>query len=131
MFHVEPMHVRIDSLCNFALGFVDMNSTTARGYATVAAIFVLSGVVGNCDVAEEYRIEAQEKVLRPARVMSMPRPAFEEPHRLLRLTPPVECVRLPGIEGMGREWIRSWGDGELPPAIPTCANARHGTDKEV
>jgi hypothetical protein len=43
---------------------------------------------------------------------------------VLRISPPVHCVRLPGIEGMGQEWIRSWGDGDLPPAIPTCVNAR-------
>lgn len=59
-------------------------------------------------------------------------PIFESPIELLQLTPPVPCVRLEGVHGgMGREWIRSWGDGEHPPAMPTCVRASHDTTEKL
>ena len=36
------------------------------------ALFLLAGIVGNFDLAHEYELEAVEKEVRPARVMSMP-----------------------------------------------------------
>jgi hypothetical protein len=52
-------------------------------------------------------------------------PIYESPVELLQLTPPVPCVRLDGITDMGSEWIRSWGDGDTPPAIQTCVRASY------
>jgi hypothetical protein len=90
-----------------------------RFVAALAALVVAFGLVGNFDVADEYERGALEKEVRPARVLSMP-PAtgFEEPHRLRMLAIPLLCNG-----SGGEEWIRQWGDGDLPPAIPTCVNA--------
>jgi hypothetical protein len=56
-------------------------------------------------------------------------PIYESPAEFMRLTPPVPCVRLDGVTDMGREWIRSWGDGAPPPAIPTCVRASYSGGK--
>lgn len=85
----------------------------------VAAILALVFVWGR---AEREGIEATEEIRR----MTMPpATAFEEQHELLRLTVPVRCERLPGVEGMGEQWIRQWGDGALPTLVPTCVRAVH------
>lgn len=47
----------------------------------------------------------------------------EHPSDLMRLSLPVQCVRPEGVEGVGREWIRQWGDGQLPPLVPNCVKA--------
>jgi hypothetical protein len=71
-----------------------------------------------------YVFAAPQALSSPSRVSTPAHEPAEAAIFVLRISPPVHCVRLPGIEGMGHEWIRQWGDGELPPAIPTCVNAR-------
>jgi len=64
-------------------------------------------------------IPSDGAVSEPARAMPPGGRIFERPAELMRLTPPLLC-RGKG----GEQWIRSWGDGKLPPAIPTCVRAR-------
>ena len=56
-------------------------------------------------------------------------PIYESPVELMQLTSPVACVRLDGVLGMGDQWIWSWGDGELPPSLPTCVRASYAPEE--
>jgi hypothetical protein len=84
-----------------------------REYAYAALVVVLTVAAHTKDGHEAVVTEAMVAERMP------PATAFESPINLMRLTPPVPC------EGRGgEEWIRQWGDGALPPAIPTCVRAR-------
>jgi hypothetical protein len=89
-----------------------------REYAYAALVVVLMVAAHTKDYDEAVVTQAMVAERIP------PATAFESPVDLMRLTPPVPCVRPDGVEGVGQEWIRSWGDGALPPAIPACARAR-------
>lgn len=89
-----------------------------REYVYAALVVILMVAVQTKDYDEAVVTQAMVAERMP------PAPFFESPIDLMRLTPPVPCVRPDGIEDVGQEWIRSWGDGALPPAIPACARAR-------
>ena len=89
-----------------------------REYFYASVVVILTVAAHTKDGHEAVVTEAMVAERMP------PATAFESPVKLMSLTPPVRCVRPEGIEGVGREWIRQWGDGALPPAIPACANAR-------
>lgn len=94
--------------------------------ALFAGWLALNSLVGKIELPAA-EVTAQIAAERDAevRARSMPPadPIFERPLDLLRLTLPVSCTRYEGVEGMGREWIRSWGDGAYRPTAPTCVRA--------
>lgn len=49
-----------------------MNGITWNKCVLLFILVLVAGMLGNFDIAEEYHIEAEEKMMRPARVMSMP-----------------------------------------------------------
>jgi hypothetical protein len=89
-----------------------------REYFYAALVAILMVAVHTKDYDEAVITEAIVAERMP------PASAFESPIDLMRLTPPVPCVRPDGVYDVGQEWVRSWGDGALPPAIPACARAR-------
>lgn len=97
------------------------------GLCSACLLALAAGFVGNLDYADALVIDAMEKEARVGRALSMPpaAPIFEDPADLLRLSPPVSCVRPEGVYDVGQEWIRSWGDGDLPPAVPACVRASY------
>ena len=102
------------------------------GLAGACVLALAAGFVGNIDYASDLVIDAMEKEARVGRALRMPpaAPIFEPPADLLRMSTPVSCVRPEGVYDVGEEWIRSWGDGDLPPAVPACVRASY-TSKEA
>lgn len=95
------------------------------GSLCAIALILAVGAVGNADYADALVTDAIRKELRVARALAMPPadPIFENRVDLLRMVVPVTCVRPEGVENVGEEWIRQWGDGELPPLVPDCVRA--------
>lgn len=96
------------------------------GLACALTLLVFAfGFVGNYDYADALVTDAIRKELRVQRALGMPPadPIFEQRIDLLRMSIPVTCVRPSGIENVGQEWIRQWGDGDRPPLVPDCVKA--------
>ena len=83
-----------------------------REYVYAAVAVILMVAVHTADYSAAVVTETMVAERMP------PATAFESRINLMRLTSPVRC------EGRGGEqWIRQWGDGDLPPAIPSCVSA--------
>lgn len=86
-----------------------------KAWAALAAVLWIMAML---QPSNETLPPAQDQATMPAAD-----PIFEPWYHLLILTPPISCVRPSGIQHVGREWIKQWGDGDLPPLIPDCVRA--------
>jgi hypothetical protein len=115
--HAPPLEVR-EMIERRYLPPLPTGKPRLREYFYIAIVVILMVAVQTNDFPAAVVTEAIVAERMP------PATAFESPIDLMRLTPPVPCVRPDGVYDVGQEWIRSWGDGALPPAIPACARAR-------